>query len=326
MSEYPVSICPQRFRFQVDDQSLGLPCCWSHPIDQKNENIQQIVIIIHGVLRNADEYYPNMMAVVEQAGKQDSTLVIAPQFLIEEDALRFDLPEEIPYWGGKWGEAWKKGDESLTTEGYPRSVKISSFAVIDRLIKLVTEPPNFPNLQRIVVAGHSAGGQYVNRYAAGTLVEEALPKNIRLRYIVANPSTYVYFNGDRRVEDTTDQFGLPENPEPDYDDYKYGLEKLNSYMSAAGAEKIRKMYPQKDVVYLLGGEDTREAHLEQTPNAMLQGINRLARGQIYYHYLKHYFGKEICQIQKIAIIPCVGHDNAAIFKSEAGLKYLFGDL
>ena len=107
MSEYPATVCPQRFRFQVNGQAIGLPCCWNHPIDQKNENIQQIVIVIHGVLRNADEYYPNILAAVEQAGKQDSTLVIAPQFLIEEDAVRFGLPEEIPYWGGEWGEAWK---------------------------------------------------------------------------------------------------------------------------------------------------------------------------------------------------------------------------
>ena len=95
-------------------------------------------------------------------------------------------------------------------------------------------------------------------------------------------------------------------------------------MSAAGIETIRARYPQKDVVYLLGGEDTREAHLEQTPNAMLQGINRLERGQVYYHYLRHTFGEEITQFQKIAIIPCVGHDHAAIFRSEDGVKYLFG--
>jgi hypothetical protein len=96
-------------------------------------------------------------------------------------------------------------------------------------------------------------------------------------------------------------------------------------MAATGIDGIRGSYPEKEVVYLLGGEDTREAHLEQTPNAMLQGANRLERGQVYYHYLKHYFGAEIARTQKIAVIPCVGHDNAAIFKSEAGIRYLFGE-
>jgi hypothetical protein len=93
-------------------------------------------------------------------------------------------------------------------------------------------------------------------------------------------------------------------------------------MAEAGADRIRQTYPHKDVVYLLGGEDTREAHLEQTPNALLQGANRLARGQIYYHYLQHLYGESITKQHKIAIIPCVGHDNAAMFKSEAGMRAL----
>jgi len=59
---------------------------------------------------------------------------------------------------------------------------------------------------------------------------------------------------------------------------------------------------------------------------MLQGGNRLERGQVYYHYLKHYFGEEIAQRQKITIIPCVGHDYAAIFGSEAGIQFLFENL
>ena len=113
MSEYPISICPERFQFQIDGHTIALPCCCNHSIDQKNEEIQQIIIVVHGVLRNADEYYPNMLAAVEQAGALISTLVIAPQFLIEEDAVRFGLSPEIPYWGGESGEAWKKGDVSL---------------------------------------------------------------------------------------------------------------------------------------------------------------------------------------------------------------------
>ena len=97
-------------------------------------------------------------------------------------------------------------------------------------------------------------------------------------------------------------------------------------MASVGVETIRQSYPTKDVIYLLGGEDIQEAYLEQTPNAMLQGRHRLERGQVYYHYLKHYFGEKITETQKIAIIPCVGHDHAAIFKSDAGMKYIFGIL
>lgn len=322
---YPITICKERFNVLSEGQAGSIPCCWSHPIDTPNKFIKQAVIVIHGVLRNADEYYPNMMAAVSHAGVEETTLVVAPQFLLEEDLTRFGINEDIFFWGGETGEGWKKGDDSLTSKDHHRKKSASAFEVVDQIVARIADFDTFPKLKRVVVAGHSAGGQYINRYAAGTRIGSTLPEEIQLRYIVANPSTYLYFNGERRVGDATNEFATPETPEPDYDDYKYGLLNLNPYMAATGIEVIRKSYPDKDVVYLLGGEDTREAHLEQTPNAMLQGVNRLERGQVYYHYLKHYFGTEITRTQKIAVIPCVGHDNAAIYKSEAGIRYLFGE-
>lgn len=319
-----MKICPEKFQFSKKNHTLSIPCCWNHPIDTASDKVERAVIVVHGVLRNADEYFDHMMEAVESAGAAANTLVIAPQFLIEEDIVGFELADEVLFWGGETGEGWKKGDDSLSTEKHLRPVAASSFELVDRMIEVITMKDTFPNLKDVIVIGHSAGGQYVNRYAAGTQIEDRLPAGVRLRFIVANPSTYVYFNEERRLPETTSQFGVPEDPDPDYNDYKYGLEKLNPYMAAVGAEAIRSRYHQKDVVYLLGGEDIQEAHLEQTGNAMLQGQHRLERGQVYYHYLKHVFGEEIAQTHKIAIVPCVGHDHAAIFRSDDGMKYIFG--
>jgi hypothetical protein len=318
-----MNICPNRFKFIKDGYSLSIPACWNYPLDVHNEQIKRVVIVVHGVLRNADEYYPHMMEAVKAAGAAANTLVVAPQFLLEEDVTEFKLAEDVLFWGGETGEGWKKGDDSLSSMEHPRPAAVSAFEVVDRIIERAALEGSFLGLKQVTVIGHSAGGQYVNRYAAGTQISDRLPEDVQIRFIVANPSTYVYFTPQRRLPDTTDEFGVPEGANPDYDDYKYGLACLNPYMAAVGVEAIRAGYPQKDVVYLLGGEDTREAHLEQTPNAMLQGVNRLERGQVYYHYLQHTFGEGIRQTQKIAIVPCVGHDHAAIFKSKAGLRYLF---
>lgn len=319
-----MEICSEKYKFAKVNYILSIPCCWSHPIDTPNDQIERAVIVVHGVLRNADEYYPHMMEAVRAAGVEKNTLVIAPQFLLEEDIAEFGLDDDVLFWGGETGEGWKKGDDSVSSKEHPHPAAASSFEVVDRMIEQITLKGVFPNIRQVVVIGHSAGGQYVNRYAAGTQIGNSLPERIQLRFIVANPSTFVYFNGERRLPETTSEFAIPEEADPDYNDYKYGLEKLNPYMAAIGAKTIRSLYPKKDVVYLLGGEDIEEAYLEQSQNAMLQGRHRLERGQVYYHYLQHYYGKEITQTQKIAIIPCVGHDHAAIFKSEAGMKYLFG--
>ncbi len=326
MSDAPETICPNRFEIQLEAPSISIPCCWNFPIDQParpNKEINRVVIVVHGVVRNADEYYLNTMAAAKKGGVEETTLVIAPQFLIEADLTTFELTNDIPFWSGESGEGWKKGDDSISTENHPREAFVSSFEVVDQIVERVTTSKLFPKLDTVVIVGHSAGGQYVNRYAVGTQIGQRLPQGIHLRFVVANPSTYVYLNQDRRVAGTTKEFAIPAEAEPGYNDYKYGLDNLNRYMSRATSQKLRQDFAGKEVVYLLGGEDTQEAYLEQTPNAMLQGANRLERGQIYYHYLRHYYGEEITRTHKIALIPCVGHDHAAIFRSEAGLKYLF---
>ena len=46
----------------------------------------------------------------------------------------------------------------------------------------------------MVIFGNSAGGQFVNRYAAVGRGPGALAaRGIQTRFIVANPSTYLYF-------------------------------------------------------------------------------------------------------------------------------------
>ena len=47
---------------------------------------------------------------------------------------------------------------------------------------------NFSNLQDIVLVGNSAGGQFVNRYAAGSDQEGGG----MIRYVVSAPSSYLY--------------------------------------------------------------------------------------------------------------------------------------
>ena len=67
-------------------------------------------------------------------------------------------------------------------------VEISSYAVMDSLISHILL--TFPNTQEIVLVGNSAGGQYVNRYAAGSDQEG----EGKIHYIISAPSSYIYFD------------------------------------------------------------------------------------------------------------------------------------
>ena len=61
--------------------------------------------------------------------------------------------------------AGAESDPSVASSGQT----VSSFAVLDQIIEsLVHDTKAYPNLQQVVIAGHSSGGQIVQRHALFT--------------------------------------------------------------------------------------------------------------------------------------------------------------
>src|SRR5690606_19937597 len=115
-----------------------------------------------------------------------------------------------------WSDSgWKYGGDSTSSK------KLSSFAVVDEMVRKLGDKKLFPNLTKITVVGHSAGGQFVQRYAAGGSAEGAV--SVPLRYVVANPSSYMYLNGYRI--NASGQWATPSGCS-NYDEYRYGLQDL----------------------------------------------------------------------------------------------------
>ena len=87
------------------------------------------------------------------------------------------------------------------------SPRVSSYAGLDRMVDAFLTSSRFPAMREIVVAGHSAGGQVVHRFAA-TTEHKAAESGIGFRYVVTNPSTYLYPGPER--EDAAGDFTVPE--------------------------------------------------------------------------------------------------------------------
>lgn len=107
------------------------------------------------------------------------------------------------------------------------------------------------------------------------------------------------------------------------------------------------MYPLLHVVYMVGQNDTcnnglptcdpscwkrnvwdNETEYKCFRNqmdtrcpAMLQGPNRNVRAHQYMQYLEHLYGKKT---HRLHVINGTGHDAAAMFGSEVGMKEIFG--
>jgi hypothetical protein len=73
--------------------------------------------------------------------------------------------------------------------------KITSFDFMDTIVNKLGNKSAFPNLKTIVLAGHSAGGQFSNRYEMANLVHEEV--GIPMTYVVSNPSSFAYLDSIR---------------------------------------------------------------------------------------------------------------------------------
>ena len=70
--------------------------------------------------------------------------------------------------------------------------------MIDEVFDRLRDRKRFPNLSQVVLAGHSAGGQFVNRYAAGG--QARANQGVRLKFLVMKPSPYIYLDRKRVLQ------------------------------------------------------------------------------------------------------------------------------
>ena len=245
--------------------------------------------------------------------------MLAPQFLVEPDVRAHSPGRNIVFWSG----GWKQGDQSLPAPGRVAQVTVSSFTAVDVIMASLANTSTFPDLRLTVIAGHSAGGQFVHRYAA------ANPEPVTTHYVVANPSSYLYLDGDRP---SSARVGNPcDGAEPHcqgHDRYRYGLAALNAYMSALGPDAIRNRYRQRRVTYLLGLEDDDPEHpeLDRSCAARAQGLHRLERGNAYVDHLRRHYGPDVLRRHIQVHVPGVGHSRDDMFSAPQGLRALFPPL
>ncbi len=317
------SVGVKKVEMNINGNILKIPYYSNYQLSNSNNNVAKAIIVIHGNNRDAGNYFTNMtIAASMRPTETDSTMIIAPQFLTEDDINSFSLDSEHLYWSSG---GWKSGSNSKDNLTNPRPERIPSYAVLDTIMLRLAQ--NFPNLKSIVFTGHSAGGQLTNRYLATTPVVDTLCNfyEVSTKFLVANPSSYLYMDNQRRVSETINQFEVPNTSCTTYNEWKYGLENMYTYPSNVGVDSIRVRMERNQVVYLLGENDNdpNSSSLDLSCEAMLQGDHRLERGTIFFNHLINFYGNSILNKHYLDTVPNVGHSNLSMYTSEKGLFHLF---
>ncbi|MGC1379983.1 MAG: alpha/beta fold hydrolase [Candidatus Baltobacteraceae bacterium] len=268
-------------------------------------SVTKAVIVVHGVLRDADYYYDTGVIAADAEHQLSDAIVIAPQFVERSELDGQTVSPQTLYWNGKW----PGGSDALAP------APISTYDVFDAMIARLSDAQHFPKLREIVLIGHSAGGQIVQRYAVVGKAPQLDPgARIPVHLVVSNPSSYFYFDDWRPV---------PQRDCSDFNQWRYGLSGAPRYVSGTAAE-LEARYVQRHVTYLMGTADTnpKEEDLDQSCGGEAQGPYRFARAKYFIAYVgrRHPGGTA----QDYAFVEGVPHDNRKMFTSACGLAVIFG--
>ncbi len=303
----------------------------TYPLDAPNPRLRRALIMVHGTLRNADHYFTTATGAAFLAKALGDTVVIAPAFHSAgkgcEDKLQ---PNEVSWSCG--GDSWRSGGSALSDPD------LASFDFMDAILKKLADKSVFPNLKAIVVAGHSAGGQFVSRYEMSNRVHETL--GVPVSYVVANPSSYAWpdatrpqAGGDAEPEaaglgwkEETVHTGFSYGPfdagkAPKYDQWPYGLEsRTGGYTAKTSDEQLRRQLASRPTTYLLSQVDVLPlGGFDGSPSAMAQGATRRARGEAFVKYVNDHLGGSA----KAMIIPECGHNDRCVYTTDAVLPVIF---
>jgi len=276
----------------------------------------QAIIVIHGRLRDAANYFAGMQAAVDTANKSN-IVIMAPVFFNGTDKGAFPWEDgtatsnQLVWKGDEWYEA----GNNL----YPTSISdISSFDALDAAIAYITDKKRFPVIEHVVLAGHSAGGQTVQRYA---ILSDGPPQGVSLRYIIANAGTYAYFSPGRFKPVQDDCETTFNNWEYSLDNYQFTYH-ADVLSTDASRVQMRTRYFTREIRYLYGTADFDA--VDKSCQARAQGVHRFERGQLFWkHITETYPGPWIDNIQKVAFVEGVAHDAPAMWKSKEGQAALF---
>ncbi len=319
----------------------------SYPLETRNENIKRALIFVHGINRDADNHFRTILAAAFLADTLNDTILVAPRFASksgipgnESGNCADTLAADEANWICKTArpDTWRTGGGSVVDGAL--NDKLTSFDYVDEIIRHLARKDVFPNIKEIVVAGHSAGGQFVQRYAMSNQVHDSA--GVPISYIVSNSSSYAYLDDARptvsalpaTIAATAPGFTppapkvppLPFISYPDaanctaFNNWPYGLKERTGYAARLNEEQLKKQIVSRPVTYLLGEADILPLGVfDISCPAMAQGPTRLGRGLAFARYMNEQQGAHHANI----VVPFCSHSQRCMFTSDFALPLIF---
>ncbi|KAL1749289.1 hypothetical protein HDZ31DRAFT_28002 [Schizophyllum fasciatum] len=206
----------------------------------------------------------------------DEVLITAPMWFSRKDKSAGSVGDNDIYFKGN---RWYAG---ATSRG-PGDTRISSVTALDQFINSFFNKDVYPNMEHVVVIGHSLGAQFAQRYA---ILRPTQDSDSRVRYWVGNPGSFAWLTNDR--PNTID-----DSCKDTYNAWPYGGDKADKTgLIPSDIEKELKSdwsgmvskYRTRTIRHAQGLADdgAGDTHCE----AQTQGTSHLQRGQNFEKMLQ----------------------------------------
>ena len=232
------------------------------------------------------------------------------------------------------GDSWRSGGMS------PTNPTFSSFDFVDEILRKLANKKTFPNLTKIVVAGHSAGGQYATRYEMANKVHGTLGgephvrrrQSVELRVAGRRAPAADARRGPRgrgqrgagpdgeKVHTHFQLRSVRRDEGAEFQPLAGRLRESHRYTAQVSDDQLKKQLVERPTTYLLGQVDVLPlGGFDSSPNAMAQGPTRRARGEAFFKYVTETLGAKHDAI----IVPECGHNDRCIFTTDIVFPVIF---
>ncbi|KAK0458636.1 uncharacterized protein EV420DRAFT_368640 [Desarmillaria tabescens] len=289
--------------------------------------VTRAIIVLNGKDRTCWSDWTAMNNALYNATYDDPTIerdhisIMAPCFFTEADLKAGAATDDQLIWDNT---TWISGHSNVADN----PSNFSTYDVLDTLVAYYMNTTVYPNLQVVVIAGHSAGGQMTQRYVA---LRPSNEDDSRLHFWIANPGSLCWLTSDRP---------FPDDDCDGVDDFKYGLKANFPAYATADArvlerEGIIERYNGRTISYAWGlvsdviclrvifYHSLQEDHGDGDPRcqAKTQGNSHLERGQYFVSMLEDMGGVPNCTT--VDWVPGISHDAEGMMASNVGIDKLF---
>ncbi|CAO1633210.1 unnamed protein product [Sympodiomycopsis kandeliae] len=282
------------------------------------QKIKRAIIVMPGKPRDSWKYtnlVRNALTVQstlfpEWGVSADSVLILGPAWLNNNDQSSGAVKgQELVFHGTQWQSG-----------GYSRAPvlnhSITTYEAIDTFTEMLFDKKVFPNLNQVVVAGHSMGGQMVQRYA---LLKKTKRFDPNMKFWVGNPGSWAWLNDQRPYPN-----GTCEAP----DEWHYGIGGNQTKVSKYAREDVIKnkdavvqRFLSRRVHYFLGLNDNGQG--DTHCQAGMQGGNHLDRGSQFVMNIANVHSNSWPSNQTLNYVAGVSHQDYAMLSSNDSLNRLF---